>query len=248
LEGTYRISAWLNPGDTIKVYATEANGAPSATPRHRYPDDGTTITGALNYDCQVSLPGGVCGVRITNAYGMAGTLEKVKFGQPIYTTWTYANVPIAKFGPLTLLGYLPIRHNPPGGSNTPPYTEGSTYNMDLACPRCPDPIDLGEFSGYVDDGTVAFSNPPHSDLAASALPSGSTGATTIHIYGPPTPEDEDRIRGTDTLHLDFTEYQPRHFFPDTSYVNSGGAIRFYLKRTADYHERHVPRVIYHLGL
>jgi hypothetical protein len=212
--GTYKYTATPSPSQKIEFFPTEANGAPSTAPCCC--DTGTQSG-------QATLPKGVCCVIITNPIGVAGTLNSLTFTSNTYATWTHANVPVT-IAPINIAvpPYLYTVYDP-----APPTFR--RCEVTIYYPPSPGTVGLP----YPGNGTVTPSDPPQSDMAASALPKGLIVGPPVHLYGPPTPEQQAQMDGTISLYLDFKEYRSRT-------VNaSARTITFYLERKENYESYYI---------
>jgi hypothetical protein len=115
---------------------------------------------------------------------------------------------------------------------------GSTYTHTLTYDRYP----VGTFPLWSPNiGTVTFPPSPHGAVNADALPPEIVFGPPIHIYGEPTPEQQEQMMGIVSYHLTFVEYN------GSPVVNAGAkTITFYLRRTSDFESRYVRIPIYHI--
>jgi hypothetical protein len=169
-----------------------------------------------------ALTKGVVGVKVSaSSNNSAGHVNEVHLSSPTYMSWTYPDVPVA-YGNHNLADYLP--------------TVGSVYALPLSYPNYPTtPQQLQ----YPNVGTFTFSDPPNPNLTTNQLPPVLIAGPPIHLYGPPTPEQEAEMYVT-SIYLDFEEYAPRIVNTSTR------TIYFFLRRKADYTSAYVRLPIDHI--
>jgi len=210
------------PRTTIELYSS-ANTTASLIDYNNVPNS----SGATQTFWVTLQEGVVYGLKVTSSATVVGYLDSVTLNSPTYVTWTWTGIPTCT-DKHTLLDYLP---NPPRGKKS-----GSSCTIPLVYPQNP----AGKIylhspaNGYFTILTPYGGS--YSDPLQSIYKLG-----TIHIYGPPTPEEEALIAGGPYgIHLDYQE-------TSTPQVDTAArTIYFFFQREADFTSYWTYHVIRHL--